>query len=212
MRSLSDEACHKLDEISPVMQGFVIDRAAASRVGSSLNTKDRGLLLDFQRCSDLDPRWHCIQLVLGLDQRNIIFAFKKRKDGLDFQVIGDDFLAYLQREEGLIEREGDAIRQAYTADSDNALASCQCQLSRHGRIGRNNFSPQHAGRRFATNRVHILDKSAQYGKVLGDFRRSNERALAAANLDKTAADKILNSPTDGDATDPESRDEAVFRG
>jgi hypothetical protein len=32
----------------------------------------------------------------------------------------------------------------------------------------------------------------------------------ATNLDETAAHKILNSPTDGDATDPESRNEAVF--
>jgi hypothetical protein len=47
---------------------------------------------------------------------------------------------------------------------------------------------------------------------LSDFRRSNECALAAANLDKAAADKILNSSTDGDATDPESRNKAVFRG
>src|SRR5215831_15339406 len=77
MRNLSDETRHKLDEISPVMQGFVIDRAAACRVGSSLNAKDRGLLLDFQRCSDLNPGWHSVQLVLGLDQRNIIFALKK---------------------------------------------------------------------------------------------------------------------------------------
>src|SRR5215472_16939637 len=103
------------------------------------------------------------------------------------------------------------IRQAHAADSDNALAPCQCQLSRHVPIGRHNFSAQHAGRRLATNRVHILDKSAQYCKVLGDFRRSNECALAAANLDKTAAHEILNSPADSDATDPESRDEAVLR-
>src|SRR5215831_20620185 len=89
MRNLSDEPCHKLDEISSVMQRFVIDRAAACRVGSSLNAKDRGLWLDFQRCSDLDPGWHCVQLVLGLNQRNLIFAFKKGKDGLDFQVVGD---------------------------------------------------------------------------------------------------------------------------
>jgi hypothetical protein len=43
-------------------------------------------------------------------------------------------------------------------------------------------------------------------------RRSNECALAAANLDKVAAHKVLNRPTDGDATDPESRNEFVFRG
>src|SRR5215472_12646111 len=209
MTNLSDEACHKLDEISSVMQGFVIDRAAASRVGSSLNTKDRGLLLDFQRCSDLDPRWHCIQLVLGLDQRNIIFAFKKRKDGLHFQVIGDDFLAYLQREEGLIEREGDAVSQAHSADSDNALAPCQCQLSRHRGIGRHNFSTQHAGGWLAAKCVHILDKSAQLFKVLRELLRGDECALAAMNLDQAAAHQILNSPTDSDATDPEPRDEAV---
>src|SRR5215469_5589341 len=40
-RNLSDEACHKLDEISPVMQCFVVNRAAPCRVGSSLNAKDR---------------------------------------------------------------------------------------------------------------------------------------------------------------------------
>ena len=77
MSGLSDEACHKLDEISPVVQGFVVDRAAACRIRGSLNAKDRGLLLDLQRCSDLDRGWHCVQFVLGLDQRNIVFAFKK---------------------------------------------------------------------------------------------------------------------------------------
>src|SRR5262249_4914806 len=68
-RSLAPKACYELDEISPVMQGFVIDRVAAGRVGSSLDAKDRALSLDFQRCSDLDPGWHRVQFVLGLDQR-----------------------------------------------------------------------------------------------------------------------------------------------
>ena len=77
MRNLPDEACHKLDEISPVMQGFVIDRAAACRIGSSLNAKDRSSWLDFQRCSDLDPGWHSVQFVLSLNERNVIFALKK---------------------------------------------------------------------------------------------------------------------------------------
>jgi hypothetical protein len=40
--------------------------------------------------------------------------------------------------------------------------------------------------------------------------RGYECALATTNLDETAAHKILNGPTDGDATDPESRNEAVF--
>src|SRR5215471_14907061 len=193
------------------MQGFVIDRAAACRVGSSLNTKDRGLLLDFERCSYLGPGWHCVQFVLGLDQRNIILAFKKGKYGLHFEVVGDDFLADLQRKESLIEREGDTIRQAHTADSYNPLAPCQSQLSRHVRIGRHNFSTQHAGRWLAAECVHILDKSAQLCEVLGDFLGSNECALAATNFDQAPAHQILNSPTDGDATDPESRNEAVFR-
>ena len=33
---------------------------------------------------------------------------------------------------------------------------------------------------------------------------------ATTNLEETAAHKILNSPTDGDATDPESRNKVVF--
>ena len=33
---------------------------------------------------------------------------------------------------------------------------------------------------------------------------------ATTNLEETAAHKILNRPTDGDATDPESHNEAVF--
>ena len=58
--------------------------------------------------------------------------------------------------------------------------------------------------------MHIFYKSAQLFKVLHDLWRSDECALAATNLDKTAAHKILNSPTDSNATDPESRNEAVF--
>jgi len=40
--------------------------------------------------------------------------------------------------------------------------------------------------------------------------RGYECALATTNLDETAAHKILNGPMDGDATDPESHNEAVF--
>ena len=75
MSSLSDKACHKLDEISTVMQRFVIDRTSASRVGGSLNAKDWGLWLDFQRCSDLDPGWHCVQFVLGFDHHPHVLEF-----------------------------------------------------------------------------------------------------------------------------------------
>ena len=45
--SLSDEACNELGEIAPVMQPFVIDWAASSRVGSSFNAKDWALLVYF---------------------------------------------------------------------------------------------------------------------------------------------------------------------
>ena len=58
--------------------------------------------------------------------------------------------------------------------------------------------------------MHIFYKSAQLFKVLRDLWRGDECALAATNLDETAAYKILNGPTDGDATDPETRNEAAF--
>jgi hypothetical protein len=60
-----------------------------------------------------------------LNQRNTVFAFKERKDRLDFQVVGDDFLADLQREVGRIEGEGNTIRQAHAMNSDDALALCR---------------------------------------------------------------------------------------
>jgi hypothetical protein len=47
MGSLSDEARHELGEITPVMQPFVIDWAAACRVGGSFNAKDWTTLLYF---------------------------------------------------------------------------------------------------------------------------------------------------------------------
>src|SRR5215469_5605686 len=160
MTNLSVKARHKLDEISPVMQGLVIDRAAACRIGSSLNAKDRRLWLDFQRCSDLDPSWHSVQFVLGLDQRNIIFALKKGKNRLNFQVVGDDLLPDIQGEEGLIEGEGNTIRQAYATNSDDALALCKRELARHRRIGSHNFFTKYAGRWLAAKSVHILHKTA----------------------------------------------------
>src|SRR5258708_20998646 len=209
-RHLSNQACHELDEIPSVVQPFVIDWTAACRVRSSLNAKDRAALLDFQRRSDFRLGWHCVQFVLGLNQRKIVFAFKERKDRLDLQVVGDDFLADLQREEGLIEGEGNTIRQAHATNSDDALALGQCELTRHGRIGRHNFFTNHAGRGLAAKSVHILHKSAQFSKFLRDLRRSNECTLAATNFDKTAAHKILNSPANGNAADPESLNEAVF--
>jgi hypothetical protein len=45
---------------------------------------------------------------------------------------------------------------------------------------------------------------------LRHFGRSDERAFAAANLDETATDKILNGSANGNATDLESRNEDVF--
>jgi hypothetical protein len=106
------------------------------------------------------------------------------------------------------EKMGSTFR---SADSDNALTPCQRQLTRHSRVGRHNFSTQKAGRWLAAECVHIFYKSAQLFKVLRELLRGDECALGATNLDKTAAHKILNSQTDSDATDPESRDEAVLR-
>src|SRR6266403_635585 len=209
-RHLSNQACHELDEIPSVVQPFVIDWTAACRVRSALNAKDRTTLLDFQRRSDFGLGWYCVQLVLGLNQRNIVFAFKKRKDRLDLQVVGDDFLAYLQGEEGLIEGEGDTIRQAHATNSDDTLALWQCELSRHGRIGSHSFFTNHAGRGLAAKSVHILHKSAQFSKLLRNLWRRDECTFAATNIDKTAAHKILNSPANGNAADPESLNEAVF--
>jgi len=113
------------------MQLFVIDWTPTCGVGSSFNPKDRASRSHFQRRGDIGFSCHRVQLVLGLNQRNIVFAFKKRKDRLDFQVVGDDFLADLQREIGLIEGEGNTIRQAHATNSDDALALCQRELTRH---------------------------------------------------------------------------------
>src|SRR6267378_5518484 len=210
-RHLSNQACHELDEIPSVVQPFVIDWTAACRVRSALNAKDRASRFHFQRRSDFGLGRYCVQLVLGLNQRNIVFAFKKRKDRLDLQVVGDDFLAYLQGEEGLIEGEGDTIRQAHATNSDDTLALCQCELSRHGRIGSHNLFTNHAGRGLAAKSVHILDKSAQFSKLLRDLRRSNECPFAATNLDKAAVHEVLNGSPNCDAADPESSNETVFR-
>jgi len=46
-RSLSDKACDESDEISPVVQCFVIDWTAACRVGSSFNAKNRAPCFHF---------------------------------------------------------------------------------------------------------------------------------------------------------------------
>src|SRR5258707_1753056 len=209
-RTLSDQSGHELDEISPVMQLFVIDWSPACGVGSSFNPKDRASRFHFQRRRDIGFSWHCVQLVLGLNQWNVVFAFKERKDGLDFQVVGDDFLADLQREVGLIEGEGNTIRQAHATNSDDALALCQSELTRHGCIGRENLLSNHPGRRLRAKSVHILHKSAQLCQLLRDLRCSNECAFAATNLDKTAAHKILNSPPNGNTADTKSRNEAIF--
>src|SRR5712671_2278403 len=98
-RNPSNQACREADEIASVVQPFVIDWTAARRVGSSFNAEDRAPPFNFERRGDL-----------GLNQRTIVFAFKKRKDRLDLLVVGDDFLADLQREVGLIEGEGNTIR------------------------------------------------------------------------------------------------------
>src|SRR5215469_10229395 len=156
--------------------------------------------------------FHSVKLILGLNQWNVVFAFKERKDRFGLQVVGDDFLADLQGEEGLIEGEGNTIRHAHPTNSDDALALRQCELTRHGRIGSHKLFANHAGRGFAAKSVHILDKSAQFSKLLRDLRCSDESAFAAANLDKTAAHKILNRPANGNAADPESRNEAVSVG
>jgi hypothetical protein len=70
--------------------------------------------------------------------------------------------------------------------------------------------PDHAGRRFAAKRVHILHKSAQLCKLLRDPGRSDERAFAAANLNETPAHTILNCPANGNAASLKSFNESVF--
>jgi len=95
-------------------------------------------------------------------------------------------------------------------NSDDALTPCKRKLACHRRVGSYNFLTDYAGRWLAAKCVHIFYKSAQLFKVVRDLWRGYECALATTNLDKTAAYKILNSPTDGYATDPESRNEVVF--
>src|ERR1700758_4195471 len=95
-RSLSDKACDESDEISAVVECFVIDWTAACRVRSSFNAKNRAPWFHFQRSGNLLLSGHCVQLVLRLDQRNIVFAFKERKNGLDLQIVGDDLFADVQ--------------------------------------------------------------------------------------------------------------------
>jgi predicted NUDIX family NTP pyrophosphohydrolase len=83
-RNLPDQSGHKLGEISPVVQLFVIDWTPACGEGSSFNPKDRASWFHFQRRGDIGFSCHRVQLVLGLNQRNVVFAFKKRKNRLDF--------------------------------------------------------------------------------------------------------------------------------
>ena len=71
------------------------------------------------------------------------------KNRLDLQVVGDDLLADLQGEKGLIEGEGNSIRQAHATNSDDALALCHRELARYGRVGSHNFFADHAGRRLS---------------------------------------------------------------
>src|ERR1700758_1624090 len=209
-RNVSVEAGDESDEISAVVECFVIDGTVAGRVGSSFNAKNRAPWFHFERPGNLLLGGHCVQFVLRLDQRNIVLAFQERKNGLDLQIVGDDLLADLQGQVGLIEGEGNAVCQAHATNSDDALASGQRKLACHGRVGSDNFLTNYTGRWFVAKCMHIFYKSAQLFKVLRDLWRCDECALAATNLDQTAAHKILNSPTDGDATDPESLNKAVF--
>src|SRR5215470_12034836 len=210
MRNLSYKARDESDEISAVVQCFVIDGTAACRVRGSFNAKNRASWFHFQRAGNLVFGGDCVQFVLRLDQRNTVFAFQERKNGFDFQIVGDDLLANFQGQVSLVEGQGNAVCQAHAANSNDALAPRQGKLSRHSRVGGGNFLTDYAGGWLAANCVHVFHKSAQLFKVLRDLWRSCECALAATNLDKTTAHKILNSPTDGDAADPKSRNEAFF--
>src|SRR5258708_3448935 len=97
-------------------------------------------------------------------------------------------------------------------NSDNAFALGYRRLGCAGCVGRSHFLTDHAGRRFAAKGVHVLHKSAQFRKFLDNLWRSDECTFAPANLDQTAAHKILDSPANGNTTDSKSRNEAVFGG
>src|ERR1700733_7646946 len=211
-RSLSGQACHEADEVTAVMQLLIIDWPIACRVRGSFDAEDGAALLHAQRRGDFGLGGYSFQLVLGLDQWNIVFALEERKDRLDFQVVGDNFLADLQGKEGLIKGEGHAIRQTHATDSDNAFPFRQRQGTRHDSVGSHDLFTDHAGRRLTAKCMHVFHESAQLGKLLRHLGRSDERAFAAANLDETATDKILNGSANGNATDLESRNEDVFGG
>jgi len=95
------------------------------------NAKDRASLLDFQCRGDFGIGSHCVQLVLRLNQRNILFAFQQRKDRLDLQVVGDDFLADLQRKVSHIEGERNTISQPHATNSHDALAPSHRDADAH---------------------------------------------------------------------------------
>ena len=95
-RSLSDKACDESDEISPVVQSLVVDWTATRRVGGSFDTKDWAPLFNLQCRGDLGLSCHCVQLVLGFSQRNIVFAFQERRDRLDLRLLVMIFLPISQ--------------------------------------------------------------------------------------------------------------------
>jgi hypothetical protein len=116
--------------------------------------------------------------VLRFDQRNVVFAFKERKNGLDLQIVGDDLLPDLQGQVDLVEGEGKTsarrTRRILTTRKPLVSATWRATVALAMTIS----LLITRGHWLTAKEVHIFYKSAQLFKVLRDLWRSGDCALA----------------------------------
>jgi hypothetical protein len=124
-RSLSGQACDEADKIASVVQLLVIDWRFP--VENEVRSIRKIGLPCFTRSatSTSTSAATASNLYSASIKRMSYLRSRSEMIGSTFKVVGDDLPANLQGKLGLIEGDGDAIRQTHATNSDDAPALCQ---------------------------------------------------------------------------------------
>ena len=123
-----------------------------------------------------------------------------------------DFLADLSRQIGLIERQGNVVREAHSLNSNDRCPGGQRELPGNGFARRHDLLADDPRRRIPAEQLHIFHEAAQAAELLSHLRLQNERALASPDFNQASPNQILDGLSDGGPADPVLRNQFLFVG
>src|ERR1700761_113903 len=150
----------KPDEVASVVEPLVVDGLPSCGVGGALDPEDWTAACYLKSLCHVGFGGNGFKLVFSFNQGDVVFALQQRKDGFDFQVVGDDLLADIEGKIGFVERHGHAIGQTHTLNPDHEGACREGKMPGDNIRSRYCLLIDHSSGGGSSCRLHIFDEAA----------------------------------------------------